>query len=208
MTKIKICGLRREQDIGYVNRYLPDYVGFIFVERRRRYISFDDAERLKQKLAPQIQAVGVFLDEEVSRVTECVRRGIIDVIQLHGREDDKYIEEVRKQNPGRTIVKAISVANRADVEQAMSSSADYLLFDTDTGKNSGGSGRAFDWNLLAGVRRPFFLAGGLTPDTVLSAQSMVHPFALDISSGVETDGWKDEVKIAAVINAIRGKEGK
>ena len=103
MTKIKICGLRREQDIGYVNRYLPDYVGFIFVERRRRYISFDDAERLKQKLAPQIQAVGVFLDEEVSRVTECVRRGIIDVIQLHGREPEAPCKYPPSTKQSRTL---------------------------------------------------------------------------------------------------------
>ncbi|MGN0314731.1 MAG: phosphoribosylanthranilate isomerase [Fusicatenibacter sp.] len=196
-TKIKICGLSRLCDIDYVNELKPDYVGFVFAKSRRR-ITREHAWTLRQKLDPKIQAVGVFVNELAPVVAGYLEAGIIDLAQLHGCEDEIYLHSLRQQT-GQPIIKAFSIRNREDVTKASESTADYILLD----HGAGGTGTAFDWTLVQEMKRPFFLAGGLGPDNIEHAMAAVHPFGVDISSGVETDGYKDYHKIQDCIRRIR-----
>lgn len=193
MTKIKICGLRSEEDISYVNELRPDYVGFVFLKGRRRYISPGEAGRLRKQLEPSIQSVGVFVDEPVENVAALLKEETIQLAQLHGQEDEAYAKEL-KRLCGKPVIKAFIIRTAADVEKALAFPADYLLLD-----HGMGTGEAFDWSLVKNIDRPFFLAGGLTPDNVQSAIADVSPYGVDVSSGVETDGRKDYQKIKAFI---------
>lgn len=197
MTKVKICGLSRLCDIDYVNELKPEYIGFVFA-RSRRQITREHAITLRMSLDPSITVVGVFVDEVPRIAGAYAEDGIIDMIQLHGREDETYIRNLRFQT-GCDIIKAFTVQSSEDVQRACESSADYILLD----HGAGGTGQAFDWNLIGEVGRPYFLAGGLHPGNVEEAITKVHPYALDISSGVETEGRKDRQKIETCIRRIR-----
>jgi phosphoribosylanthranilate isomerase len=198
MTKIKICGLSREADIEAVNRVLPDYIGFVFAESRRK-VSMETAAALKVKLDTRIQAVGVFVNEDIERIAEIYRRGIIDIVQLHGDEDDVYINEL-KNLCCCPVIKAVGVSSFLP---ALSNGADFLLFDTLT-KQRGGTGTAFDWNILKDYReRPYFLAGGLSIENVEAAVRLLHPYCVDVSSGVETEEVKDARKINEICKTVR-----
>ncbi|HCA69493.1 MAG: phosphoribosylanthranilate isomerase [Ruminococcaceae bacterium] len=198
MTKVKLCGLTRECDIEYANRLLPDYIGFVFAEKSRRYVSSDRAKTLKRLLNTRISPVGVFVNEPVERVALMLNQRIIDLAQLHGQEDEAYIGKLRALTD-KPIIKAFSVASVSDLSAAEKSSADYILFDNDCG----GTGKSFNWNLLASFQRPFFLAGGISPKNIKTALTMVHPYAIDVSSGIETDGVKDYNKIERLMQAVR-----
>lgn len=197
-SRIKICGLRRREDMEAVNRWQPDYCGFLFYEKSRRFISFDQAAALRKLLRPEIAAVGVFVNADPAEIAACVRRGIIDWIQLHGQEDENYLRTLRSLTTC-PMIQAFSIRSQEDIQRAEASKAEMILLD----HGSGGTGESFDWNLLNRVRRPYFLAGGLNPDNVASAVRQYHPYGLDISSGVETDGWKDPQKIETCIRRIR-----
>ncbi len=187
--KVKICGLRRQCDIEYVNELLPDYIGFIFAEKSRRYVAPAEAAKLKAQLDPRIKAVGVFVDAPVDTIAALAEQKIIDAAQLHGGEGNGYIRELR----GRTdcpILKAFLVRGAGDVRAAEQSPADYVLLD-----GGEGSGSPFDWPLVRDITRPYFLAGGLNPDNLREAIRELRPYAVDVSSGVETGGWKDYDKI-------------
>ncbi len=199
MTKIKICGLRSEEDISRVNELKPDYIGFVFVKGRRRYISPRDADLLRTKLDEKIQSVGVFVDAPIKEVAGLLEKGTVQMIQLHGCEDEDYVKRL-KQLCDRPVIKAFVIRTSADVEKARTFPADYLLLDSGQG-----TGETFDWSLLKGMNRPFFLAGGLNPDNVIRAISDVHPYGVDVSSGVETDGRKDYDKMKAFIEMVRSK---
>ena len=198
MTEIKICGLTREADIDYVNEARPDYIGFILnFPKSRRNLSPEQAAALKSRLSPEIRAVGVFVDrpaEEIIRAAETVG---LDVIQLHGHEDDAYIAALRERT-NLPVWKAFRVRSAADLAAAERNSADEILLD-----NGYGTGEAFDWSLAGGFNRPFLLAGGLTPERIPQAIRALHPKLVDISSGVETDGVKDRDKILAAVRAAR-----
>ncbi len=203
MTKIKLCGLSSEADVEAVNELLPEYIGFIFVPSRRRYIAPERAEALKRRLDPRITAVGVFIDERPERVAELLGQGLIEMAQLHGREDEAYIRKLRELTD-RPLIKAFRVDTEEDIERANRCSADYILLDS----GIGGTGHVFDWKLVGTLlRRPFFLAGGLTPENVRPAVEQLHPYAVDVSSGIETDGRKDREKIAAFVREARMAEG-
>ncbi len=196
--KIKICGLTRPEDIICVNRLRPDYTGFVFWPKSRRFLGRAQAARLKALLSPAVQAVGVFVDMPVEEVAGLLRDGIIDLAQLHGEEseeDIRYLQEVT----GRPVIKAVRVRSRYDVEAWLDSAADYLLFDSGMG-----SGRTFDWGLLEGVTRPYFLAGGLGLDNLEQVLVRVGPYGVDLSSSLETEGHKDPEKIRRVMELVRG----
>ena len=197
MTKIKLCGLRREQDIRTANELRPDYVGFVFAPKSRRAVSKEIAKELKSILDPAIPAVGVFVDEKPEIVAQLLEDGIVDMAQLHGQEDAAYITRLRELT-GRPVVQAFRIRNREDVKAAEQSPADLILLDA-----GAGDGRTFEWALVAGIRRPFFLAGGLTPENAPEAVKSLHPYALDVSSGIETDGFKDPVKMRAFVESVR-----
>lgn len=197
MTKIKLCGLTREQDILSVNVLKPDYIGFVFAGKSRRQVSREKALQLKSLLDPSIQAVGVFVDEEPQLIAEYLRSGIIDVAQLHGREDEDYLLRLRRLID-RPLFKAFRVQSAGDAALAIKSSADMILLDS-----GAGTGEVFDWDLLHAIERPFFLAGGLDPRNVSGAIKELQPWGVDVSSGIETDGFKDENKMAAFTAAVR-----
>lgn len=198
MTKIKLCGLTRPRDIEWANALTPDFVGFVFARKSKRYISPRNAQKLREKLNQSINAVGVFVNEAPEAVAALLNDGTIDVAQLHGGEDEDYIKALRLLTD-RPLIQAFRVDGPADLERAQASSADYILLDN----GAGGTGTAFDWALLKGFDRPCFLAGGLGPDNVARAVRDVRPFAVDVSSGIETDGAKDYQKMAAFVNAVR-----
>lgn len=197
MTKIKICGLTRERDIEFVNELMPDYIGFVFAESRRR-VTPVQAKALRTKLKERIVPVGVFADAHVDFVARLLQDGVIGMAQLHGTETAAYVAELRRLT-GKPILQAFSIAGPADLRAALSSAADHILLD----HGAGGTGGTFEWTLAAGFSRPFFLAGGLTPENVRQAASVLHPFAVDVSSGVETGGIKDYDKIRRFIAAVR-----
>ena len=197
-TKIKICGLFRQEDIDYANRVRPDYIGFVFWEKSRRYVDRARAELLKQELNPDISAVGVFVDAPCREVTELLESGVIDLAQLHGDETEEDIQYI-KAVTAKPVIKAVRVRTRYDVEAWLDSAADYLLFDSGMG-----SGVSFDWGLLDGVDRDFFLAGGLHADNLNQALECLNPYSVDLSSGVETDGVKDLAKMQEAVNIVRG----
>lgn len=200
MTKIKLCGLSRKQDIQTANRLQPDYIGFVFAAKSKRRVSQLQAAELKSGLNSGIQAVGVFLDDDLDMVAAMMNLGIVDVVQLHGSEDEEYLKKLRTITD-KPIIKAFVINSAEDVRRAEQSTADYILLDG--GK---GSGKAFDWSLLQGITRPYFLAGGLNADNAAQAVASLHPFAVDVSTGIETDGVKDENKMTAFVAAVRKGE--
>lgn len=201
MAKIKICGLTRPIDIEMVNKACPDYIGFVFAPSRRQ-VSETTARQLKELLLPSIQAVGVFVNEEIDTIIRICRLGIIDIIQLHGDEDEDYIKKLRESvtNP---IMKAIRVRSTWDIIEAEHLSCDYLLLDTYKENQYGGSGEAFDWTVITKIEKPFFLAGGINNVNALDAIESSRPYGIDVSSGVETDGLKDFYKIDDIITKVR-----
>lgn len=202
MTRVKLCGLCRECDIAWANKLRADYIGFVFAAKSKRYISTLQARLLKSLLNPQIKAVGVFVDAEVEDISALLEEGIIDIAQLHGKEDEDYIKRLRKLTD-KTIIKAFRMEETGPVKEILHSSADYVLLDS-----GAGTGKVFDWQRIKDIKRPYFLAGGLNPENAARAVAMLHPFALDVSSGIESDGVKDERKMEAFVNAVRKEEGK
>ena len=197
MTKLKMCGLSRIEDIQAANAIKPDYIGFVFAEISKRRVSALEASKLKSKLDPEIKAVGVFLDDKLDFVASMLNLGIVDLVQLHGSEDEAYFEKVREIT-NKPIIKAFIIRSKEDVERAERSTADYILLDG--GK---GQGKAFDWSLLKDIKRPYFLAGGLNPENVGDAVKALKPYAVDVSTGIETDGVKDREKMTAFAGAVR-----
>ena len=197
MTKIKLCGITRLCDIEAVNELKPEYIGFVFAKKSKRYVAPEVAEQLKRKLSNKIQAVGVFVDESVQQVAKLLREHVIDLAQLHGSEDDDYIRMLRELT-NKPIIKAFRINEESDLDAIEACSADYVLLDS-----GAGCGEIFEWSLIKNIKRPFFLAGGLHTDNVKTAVQEIHPFAVDVSSGIETNGFKDEEKIRAFVTAVR-----
>ncbi len=199
-TKIKLCGMFRECDIDYVNEAKPDYIGFIVMfPKSHRNIDIETALRLKSQLSPEIKSVAVSVNAPVERLAEFAIRGSAELLQCHGSENADYIAELRRLT-NVPIIKAVKVTSAADIENAQKLGADYLLLDSGTG-----SGVSFDHSLIKRdkIRVPFFLAGGLTPDNLGATIRAVKPFAVDLSSGIETDNLKDREKILAAVREVR-----
>ena len=198
MTRIKLCGLTRPCDIEWANALTPDYIGFVFARRSRRYVSPERAKVLRDKLDSGISAVGVFVNEAPEVVSALLKDGVIDIAQLHGGEDEDYIQALRALTD-RPLIQAFRIDGVRDLKRARASSADHILLD----HGAGGTGSAFDWTILKGFDRPCFLAGGLGPENVAQAVKAIRPFAVDVSSGIETDGVKNVMKMTAFVNAVR-----
>ncbi len=201
-TQIKLCGIRRMQDVRYLNDYQPDYMGFIFAGTSRRYVNGAQAEELATYASPYIKKVGVFVDEQPAVIANLVRNVPLDIVQLHGDEDEAMIQQI-KELTGVPVWKAVRVKSAEDVKRWCNSSADMLLFDAYDPDQSGGTGKSFNWKLLRGVKRPFMLAGGLNIKNVARAIRTCKPYGVDISSGIETDFVKDKEKIRNIMMTIR-----
>lgn len=200
MTKIKFCGLSRPCDIEAANRLRPEYVGFVFAPGSRRAVSAQMATELKRLLAPGIRAVGVFVNESPERIAELLNNGSIDMAQLHGGEDEAYIARLR-QYTDKPIIRAFCIETAADIERAGQSTADCVLLDS-----GAGTGKIFDWEIIKEIKRSYFLAGGLSPDNVGKAIRQLNPYAVDVSSGIEMEGYKDKEKMAAFTAAVRKED--
>ncbi|MBQ6138146.1 MAG: phosphoribosylanthranilate isomerase [Methanobrevibacter sp.] len=209
MVKIKICGMRRSEDIEMANRYKPDFVGFVFAQSPRK-VSYEQAKELSELLSDDIVPVGVFVNDHMKLIVDLFKDGIIEMAQLHGDEDEKYIrnlkdksiEETGKQIP---VINAIEINDGADYNAELlkwrDSASDYFILDS--GK---GSGKTFDWSLIDKesefFKNSIFLAGGLNSENLALAIEEFNPFAVDLSSSVETDGFKDEEKIKEIIEIM------
>ncbi len=202
MTKIKMCGLFREEDITYANEVNPDYIGFVFYKKSHRYVGMETASRLRSKLDDGIQTVGVFVDEDISLIKELVDKKIIDIVQLHGHEDEEYIKELRDTlgESYTKIIKAIVIKSESDIPKPQPL-VDYYLLDSGMG-----SGSSFDWNLIKDLQTPVFLAGGLNTENISEALSLVKPYAVDVSSGIETDKVKDFDKMRLFASLVRNNQ--
>ena len=213
MQKIKLCGMMKPCDIEYANRVKPDFVGFIFANTRRK-IGATQAKQFREALDAEIPAVGVFVNEDISVITSLVQDGCIDMIQLHGEEDADYIRRMREicDVP---VIKAVKVQIVEQIRQAAALPVDYLLLDTYRKGVLGGTGEAFDWELLREAKaaagdtaegelfgKPYFLAGGLHAGNLREAATL-GSYGLDVSSGIETDGSKDFTKMVEVMELVR-----
>lgn len=197
--KIKFCGIRRKEDALMLNAHRPDYAGFVFAKSKRR-VSLETAYELREILAPEIKTVGVFVNEPLEKMPDFARA--VSAFQLHGDENEEYILKLREILPADCeIWKAVRVKNREDIENAQALPVDKLLFDAFSESARGGTGKRFDWELLNGAKleKPFFLSGGISAENFREAMMKVKPFGADISSGIETDGYKDEDKIIEIL---------
>lgn len=204
MAGIKICGIRRQCDIEYVNSYLPEYIGFVFAESRRR-VSPEEAGRMSSDLEGGIRKAGVFVDEEAGRVSEIALSCGLDAVQLHGGETAEYLRGLRDElGKGVEIWKTVRVRGPLSAKALQEIPADRIVLDTYSPSVRGGTGKAFDWSRAEGIRGvSLILAGGLDSKNAARAVSLVKPFMVDVSSGVETDGFKDRLKIRDFIYAVR-----
>lgn len=199
-TKIKICGIKTLADADCLNTYKPDYTGFVFWAHSHRYLDLDEAWRLRERLDDSIKSAGVYVDEDINIVAEAARRRIIDVIQLHGHEDNEYIRKI-KDITGLPVIKAIKIEGSDSLKNVDHLDADYILFDSGMG-----SGKTFDWqSIKVNISKPYFIAGGINAENVENAIDIFKPFGVDLSSSVETDKKKDPDKIRQVIQAVRQK---
>ncbi|MDR1950192.1 MAG: phosphoribosylanthranilate isomerase [Spirochaetaceae bacterium] len=211
--KIKICGLFREEDIGFANEAGPDYIGFVFAKSRRQ-VSPEQAARLRSRLREGIVPVGVFVNAPVEEIATLYRDGLIDIAQLHGSEDAAYIRRLKTHpaagsRPAIPVIKTLVVENR-DPHLPPDLPADYILLDS-----GAGSGTPFDWTLLTASPRisslltphylPCFLAGGIDRYTIEKAMSF-RPYGIDLSSGAETGGLKDREKMIDLVGKLRKGE--
>ncbi len=202
MTKIKLCGLSRNCDIDAVNKLKPDFIGFVFWQKSSRFVTKEKAYELKSLLDPDIKAVGVFVDEKPETVAELLNLGIIDMAQLHGTENEEYVKNLKKLSD-KPVIKAFRIRTKYDITDAQKSSADYVLLDS-----GAGTGTVFDWDLLQNIQRPYFLAGGLDACNAQTAVKSLEPYAVDVSSGIETNKVKDKAKMTAFVVAVRNAEIK
>ena len=195
MTKIKLCGLSRVEDIEIANEILPEFVGFVFYKKSKRYITPEKAAALKNLLDKKISAVGVFVNEKIETVAEIAK--FLDLIQLHGNEDENYISTLRNYTD-KKIIQAFKIKTADDLNFAKNSRADFILLDS-----GAGTGEIFNWQLLKNFERQYFLAGGLNVENVSDAVKILKPFAVDVSSGIETGGVKDAAKMRQFVKACR-----
>lgn len=193
--KIKLCGIRTIDDVHLINEAQPDFCGFI-VEFPKSFRSVSEAElrNLTMQVSPEIKKVGVFVNASQDLVIRLLQDNVIDLAQLHGQEDHTYIEEI-KSKTGKQVIKAFPIKTKEDVQKALESPADYILLD----QGGGGTGQTFDWSLVPEIKRPWFLAGGLSAGNLHTAIEHLHPWGIDLSSSLETNKKKDPAKIKQIM---------
>lgn len=192
MTKVKICGLSTVEAVETAVLAGADYIGFVFAESKRQ-VSLEQARELAKLVTGKTKIVGVFVSPSLEDLEQAIGQVPLDMVQIHGMFDETLIPKISVP-----VIRAIQLS---DQEAKVTSPADFLLFDAPVA----GSGRTFDWDLLKDqkIQQDFFIAGGLTVDNVRQARETFQPYALDVSSGVETDGRKDIEKIKAFIEGAK-----
>ena len=203
MSKIKICGIRRLKDIEIINKYKPEYIGFVFTDSPRK-ISYEQAHELKNKLNPSIKSVGVFVNEDIDNIIKLYENKTIDIAQLHGEENESYIKNLKEKTDNIQIIKSIIINTDEDLNQYKHTKADYLLLDS--GK---GSGKTFNWDLInENINKKLFIAGGLNSNNINQAINKFKPYAVDLSSSLEVNGYKDELKIKKIMEVVNLTKGR
>ncbi len=202
MTRVKICGITNWEDAQAAVAFGANALGFIFADSPRR-MQPADARRIVDRLPPFITAVGVFVDEELAVVTDCIEQAGCTAVQLHGQEPPFYVEALSRW----TVIKAVRVRTAADLDSLVPyGEAHAFLLDTYVPGKPGGTGVPFDWNVLSPVKfkKPVILAGGLMPDNLAAALTAVRPYAVDVVSGVEASpGKKDYERMRRFIQIVR-----
>lgn len=199
MSKIKICGIFREIDIACLNTALPDYAGFIFANSKRQ-VDPELANLMRQALHPDVKTVGVFVNSDIKEILKIVNEGTINLIQLHGNEDENYIKELKTK----TDLPIIKAFYPNDIDE-INTCADYILLDNKNEKGFGGLGEAFNWQKIPKMNKPFFLAGGIDINNVDEALKL-NSHCIDVSSGVETNNKKDFHKIMEMVKKVKNGE--
>lgn len=208
MVKVKICGLRRVEDVLAVNLFKPDYAGFVFAPSKRK-VTPELARALRKSLKPPVQAVGVFVDLPVAETAAIAQWCGMDVVQLHGAEDAAYLQALRAMLPPTCeIWKAVRVRTAEDIQKAAATGADRLLLDAYVPDAAGGTGTCFNWDMIkeCDIPLPYLVAGGLNVDNIKDAVHVAKPYGVDVSSGVETGGLKDPDKMEKFINTVREED--
>ena len=203
MAVVKLCGIKSEEDAALMNEVKPDYVGFVFAPGKHQ-ISAASACRLSN-IIRYSRLVGVFVNEQPAVIAKIAKQTGLDVIQLHGDEGEEYIKEV-KHETGKELWKAVRVRMVKDIQEAQRLPADKLLLDSFSEESYGGTGKVMDFAVLdqADIRKPYFIAGGLTVENLPEILKKAEPYGIDISSGIETEGVKDREKMLKVIQCVRG----
>ncbi len=202
---LKICGLRRSEDIEYVNKYLPDYIGFIFAESKRK-VSVEEVNLLKKELNSKIKTVGVFVNEKIENIIKIVEKTNLDIVQIHGDETPEYVMKIKERTgDSLKIWKAIRVKNDDSVSIMSEYNVDAFVLDAFVENSYGGVGKTFDWNIALKAKKygKIFIAGGLNTANVGELIKKVEPYGVDVSSGIETNGFKDKVKISEFVKKVR-----
>lgn len=202
MVRVKICGIKRKKDVEIVNKYMPDYIGLVFADSSRK-IDVESARLFLGGLKKDIKKVGVFVNEDYEKVKNIADALKLDILQFHGSEGNEYIERFK----GYEVWKAYNLNSEKDIEIIKKCCADAFLIDSKNGNKVGGTGKVFDWGLFKKMKnyieKPIIVAGGLNEDNVESCIKELNPFSVDVSSGVETKGFKDETKIRNFIMKVR-----
>lgn len=198
MTLIKTCGMWRSEDIEAVNQARPDFMGFVIdFPKSHRSVTPEQAARLRANLRTDIEVVGVFVNEDPQVIADLADDCVIDIVQLHGQEDETYLAQLREICDA-PIIKAFKIRSAEDVQEALASTAEIILLD-----NGYGTGQVFDWSVVGDIDRPFILAGGLAPENLEEAIDQLHPWAVDLSSSLETNKQKDAEKIMKAVQTVR-----
>ncbi len=200
--KIKICGLKSLEDISFINEAQVDFAGFIFAKESKRRISLNQAIEMKKSLSENIQSIGVFVNEKIETILDVTNAKVIEIIQLHGNEDNEYIN-ILKSKTDLKIIKAFKADEnlKYNIDNTL---ADFVLIDSYNKNNFGGTGEVFDWGLIPETDKKIFLAGGLNAQNISEAMKETNSYCVDINSGVETDGKKDKNKIFEITKLVKG----
>ncbi len=201
---IKICGIRRAEDINFINEFRPDFMGMILSNGFKRTIELSSASKLLKRLDKNIKRTGVFVNESAEKIAVTAKDLSLDAVQLHGNEDALFIKALRQILPEKIMIwKAVRIREKSDIEAADLYGCDYLLLDSYVKGKAGGTGVTADWELIKStkINTPFFLAGGISEDNISDALKISGN--IDLSGSVETDGVKDREKIRRIMEIYR-----
>ena len=196
--KIKICGIKNENEAKIINQCMPDIAGFVFASGKRQ-IDINKAKNLKKIINPEIETAGIFVEQNEDEILKIYNEKVIDIIQLHGDYDERTIKNL-KEKTGAKIIKVIRV--KEDFYK-IKTLADFILFDAYSKDKYGGLNKTFDWNIKIISNVPYFVAGGINENNIVEMVKKLTPYGVDISSGVEVDGFKTKEKVFNIIKIIK-----
>lgn len=196
--KIKICGIKNENEAKIINECMPDIAGFVFASGKRQ-IDINKAKILKKIINPEIETAGIFVEQNEDEILKIYNEKVIDIIQLHGDYDERTIKNLKEK----TNAKIIKVIRVKEGFYKIETLADFILFDAYSKDKYGGLNKTFDWNIKIISNVPYFVAGGINENNIVEMVKKLTPYGVDISSGVEVDGFKTKEKVFNIIKIIK-----